>query len=249
MSRLLRIGSVLVLALGLAPIAAAEDPRLESERNQGFFPGGLVRVDGPIFEEVLGSSEGDGVFAPTNKKFIGHEKTLEGNVVTTVKYVYRDQPPEFQIYPTTNSLDPIIYMTAQFEPKGIEIIPDACSAFVRFDFNAQVSLVPSRDGFAGLAYAIYVKQDTDSGDIEYPGEIKCGADDVCGYLEQTQYWLWLAASSKVLNYGSTAISHFFKARSNRILEVQVHLFPIYDPKHQPGEVYVNAGFIGLTSGL
>lgn len=249
MSRSLKTCLVAVLALGLAAIAAAEDPRSESERTRGFFPGGLGRVDGPIFEEALASLEQNGVFAPTNKKFVGHEKTLEGNVVTTVKYVYRDQPPEFQIYPTTNSTDPIIYMTAQFEPAGIEIIPGACSAFVRFDFNAQVSLVPSRDGFAGLAYAIYVKQDTDTGNIEFPGEVECSQDDICGYLEQTQYWLWLAASSKVLDYTSTTISHFFEARMNRVLEVQVHLFPIYDPKHRPGEVYVNAGFIGLTSGM
>ena len=137
MSRCLRMCSVLVLAFGLATIAAAEDLGSESERTKGFFPGGLVRVNGPIFEEILGSDEENRVFAPTNKNVIESEKTLEGNIVTTVKYVYRDQPPEFQIYPTTNSFDPIIYMTAKFEPKGIEIIPDSCSAFVRFDFNAR----------------------------------------------------------------------------------------------------------------
>ena len=53
-------------------------------------------------------------------------------------------------------------------------------ANVRVDFNAQVSLVPSTDGFAGLGYAIYVKEDGGDGEISHPGEDTCGGDDVCG---------------------------------------------------------------------
>ena len=68
-------------------------------------------------------------------------------------------------------------------------------ANVRVDFNAQVSLVPSTDGFAGLGYAIYVKEDGGDGEISHPGEDTCGGDDVCGYLEQTAVGLWLLGST------------------------------------------------------
>jgi hypothetical protein len=232
---------MLVLALGLAITAVAEDSRSESEQLYGFSPGSPFLVVGPIFEEVRGPIEGDHDFLGAKSGRYMDKQKLSGKYVTSVHYEYRDQPPEFQTYIPANSLTPIVYMTTQFKPRSY-------SGFVRVDFNAQVSVVPGPGGFAGVSYALWIKEDGGNGHISNPGEVDCGGDDICGYLEQTIYSTWLVGSTNEEQYNSVATSNFFKARSRRKLEIQVHLFIIYDPNFDPGLVTVNSGFIGLTSG-
>jgi len=246
--RALRVFSILVLALGLAAIAVAEDPRSDDDRLHEFSPGSPFCVTGPVFEEVRGPVDEVEELGWAKKRDSESTRTLSGNYITAVKYVYRDQPPHPKIYPTTNSLDPIVYMTAEFKPKVVEFMPGRCYAFVRVDFNAQISVVPGSGSFAGLGYAIYVKEDGGDGHISHPGKDKCGGDDTCGYLKQTKWGLWLVGSTNELQFNSAATSNFFRARCHRKVEIQAHLFPVNGWKEEPGEVTVNAGFIGLTSG-
>lgn len=244
MSRLMKIGLVLVLPLGLAAIAAAEEPRQEIEWNQGIHPAGLTGVPGRIFDEVRGPIDDTEELVP----FLKHgsksdDTTIEGKSITAVKYVYKYQPATFEMYSTTTSLEPTLYMATQFEPRS-------CSAFIRVDFNVQVSLVPGPDSFAACGYTIYVKEDGGDGHIENPGEIECGGDDTCGYLRQfgdeLVSALWLGAITNVQQYTAASTSNFFRARCHRKYEIQAHIYPVHF--EGPGLVYLNAGFLGLTSG-
>lgn len=232
---------VLVLALGFAVSAVAGDPHSASDRTHGLSPGSPFCVNGPIFEQVRGSLDEGAELEQATREGYDDGTIVTGKLVTAVQYVYRDQPPEFLIYDTTDSLEPIVYMATQFTPKS-------SNGFIRVDFNAQVSVVPSPGGFAGLGYAIYVKEDGGDGHISHPGEVDCGGDDICGYLEQTAVGLWLVGSTNELQFNSAATSNFFKTGCRRKLEIQAHIFPIHGYQDEPGQVYVNAGFIGLTSG-
>ena len=245
MSRILKIGLLVALPLGLAAIAVAEEPRPDIEWNQGIHPAGLIGIPGPIFEEVRGPIDDSEELVPFMKHRDNYDdKTIEGKHITAVKYVYRDQPAEFQTYSTTNTLQPTVYMATQFEPRS-------CSSFVRVDFNVHVSVVPAPDKFAGCGYTIYVKEDGGDGRIEYPGEIECGKHDTCGYLRQFGEddmisGLWLGATTNVDLFTAASTSNFFRARCRRKYEIQVHIYPVH--YQTQGTVVLNGGFIGLTSG-
>lgn len=236
---------MVVLVFGIAATVAAEGPAPELERNLGINPAGLVGVPGPIFEEVRGPIEDTEELVPFLKHGHGEDddRVIEGKSITAVKYVYRDQPAVYQSYETTRSLEPTLYMATQFEPRS-------CSAFIRVDFNVHVSVVPAPGTFAGCGYTIYVKEDGGDGHIENPGEIECGGDDTCGYLRQFGDDLvtavWLGAIDGVDQYTAAATSNFFRARCHRKYEIQAHVYPVHF--EEPALVYLNAGFLGLTSG-
>jgi hypothetical protein len=245
MSRLLKMCSVVVLAVGVAAAVAAEGPSPEVEWKHRIHPAGLIGVPGQIFEEVRGPIEDTEELVP----FLKHglkvdDRTIEGKSFTAVKYVYRDQPADFQNYLTTNTLDPTLYMAAQFAPKS-------SSTFIRVDFNVHVSVEPAADKFAGCGYTIYVKEDGGDGRIENPGEIECGGDDTCGYLKQfvIDGWvsaLWLGATTNADQYTMASTSNFFRIRCRRKYEIQAHVYPVHFQAQ--GSVVLNGGFLGLTSG-
>lgn len=237
---------MLAMALGLAAVCVAGGPRPGIERSHPFDPAGLKGVPGSIFEEVRGPIDDSEQLVPFLKHhYEQDDTTIEGRFITAVKYVYRTSPADPVYLDTTTSLDPTFYMATQFKPKS-------CNAFVRVDFNVQVSLVPGADNFAACGYTIYVKEDGGDGRIENPGEIECGGDDTCGYLKQFVEEddfvtaLWLGAIANVDQYTAASTSHFFRARCRRTYEIQAHVYPVHS--WYTGLVVLNGGFLGLTSG-
>jgi len=101
--------------------------------------------------------------------------------------------------------------------------------------------------FAGLGYALFVKEDGGDRTIENPGVMTCGGDDVCGYLEQTYNAPWLVATDSHFVWSSVGRSDFFKASGTRLYEVQVHVFPIHAGA-VAGLVVVNNGTMMISSG-
>lgn len=244
MSRVLKIRLVMLLVLGFAAAVAAEGPAPELDRNLVANPAGLVGVPGPIFEEVRGPIEDAEELVPSVKHgSADDDRSIEGKLITAVKYVYQEQPAEFQMFETTATLDPTLYMATQFKPRS-------CRAFIRVDFNVHVSVVPAPGKFAGCGYTIYVKEDGGDGRIENPGEIECGGDDTCGYLRQfgdeEVTAVWLGAIDGVDQYTAAATSNFFRARCHRKYEIQAHVYPVH--YEEPAMVYLNGGFLGITSG-
>jgi hypothetical protein len=241
MRRSVQVCLVIVMVGWLAGVAGGAEREAADRDPRGFAPGRPFGPLGPVFERVRGAVDETPGAPDIMSKVVGDPATVDGRSITGVQYTYRNQPPEFQVYATASDLDPIVYMSTQYTPR-------CWTSFVRVDFNAQVSLVPGEGGFAGLGYAVFVKEDGGDGAIEYPGEALCGGDDTCGYLEQTEFGLWLAASTNALQYGTVATSNFFSVRCHRTLEIQAHIYPVHGSEEAPGEVYVNAGFIALTGG-
>jgi hypothetical protein len=224
-----------------AVIANAREPGSRTDRLRGLSPAGPQCVIGPIFEEVRGPLAEPADSSSTKRAKDLSAESASGWRINSIELVYRDQPPVFQVYETSSSAQPIVYMSTQFKPR-------TKAGFIRVDFSAQVSLVPAAGAFVGVGYSLYVKEDGGDGEISLPGEITCAGDDVCGYLEQTADGLWLAASTNELHYSSVSTSNFFRANMYRRVEIQVHLYPINDVGQEPGEVYMNGGFIGINAG-
>jgi hypothetical protein len=229
----------LVLAFMATGPTWAEEPKIV--RSAGLSPWGAYCVTGPIFEQIRpveSTDEADRVFAA---KF-SQEDSLSGKLLSAVKFSYESTPPFPLSLETQPGFPPeTVYMAEQFQPRH-------SNAWIRVDFSALVAVTPALGESAGLAYALYVKEDGGDGTIEYPGVMTCDGDDTCGYLDQTYDAPWLIATSKDFVWASVARSDFFKARCKRKVEVQVHLFPIHEIGADSGMAEVNFGTLALTSG-
>jgi hypothetical protein len=218
--------------------AWADEPKIE--RSRVLSPRGAYCVTGPIFEQVRpveAAEEADGV--ATSK--VSQSESLNGRWLTAVQFSYESQPPEGLTLTTAKPFPPeFVYMAEQFKP-------NRSNAWIRVDFNVLAAVTPPLDAAAGLAYALYVKEDGGDGTIEHPGVMTCGGDDTCGYLDQTYDAPWLVATSKDFVWASVARSDFFKARCKRKVEVQVHLFPMHEGA-TPGTAEVNFGTLIFSSG-
>jgi hypothetical protein len=231
--------AVLALAFMAAGSALAEGPK--RARPHGLSPSGAYCVTGPIFEQVrpvesIAETDG-GAF----RKF-SQEEALKGYQFSAVSFSYESQPPMPLILDTQEPFPPeVVYMAEQFKPNRTK-------AWIRVDFNVLAAVTPAPEESAGLAYALYIKEDGGDGTIENPGVMTCGGDDTCGYLDQTYNAPWLVATSKDFVWASVARSDFFRTRCKRKVEVQVHLFPIHELGGNPGLAEVNFGTLILSSG-
>jgi hypothetical protein len=240
MRKCLFVGSVVALMLWCLAASAVWAGAPEADRSHGWSPSGAYCVTGPIFEKIRpveSAEEGDLVVAAK----VRQDESLHGGVVTDVEFSYESQPPTTLTLTTQPGFPPeYVYMAEQIKPKKR-------SAWIRVDFSVLAAVTPPSGKAAGLAYALYVKEDGGDGTIEYSGVMTCGGDDTCGYLDQTYNAPWLIATSKDFVWASVGRSDFFKARCRRKIEVQVHLFPRHEgPK--AGIAEVNNGTLILSSG-
>lgn len=233
----------MLMALGLVlattVIAHAQIGEMGAPRWQKLSPTGCNCARGPVFEKVrLDPSEETG--QPGDLKFT-QGASLDGQILSTIDMVYRDQPPSVQTYPTQSGFPPeIVYMAVPFQPSNR-------GAWVRIDFSALVSVSPPVGNVAGLGYALYLKEDGGDGTIANPGVMACGGDDTCGYLEQTYNVPWLVATDSNEVWASVGRVDYFKAYGTRRYEVQVHVFPIHDGA-VAGSVAVNNGTMMISTG-
>jgi len=212
-------------------------------RSRGFSPEGAFCVKGPVFEKVRSVTPLEGVDEFGSTK-LTQGSSLRGKILTKVKFYYESQPAVPRYIETVSGIFPpeVVYMAKQFTPKSED-------AWIRVDFSAMVSVTPPSGGFAGLSYALYVKEDGGDGTIENPGVMACGGDDICGYLEQTYDAPWLVATSNEFVWTSVARSDFFQAEGKRRVEVQVHLFPIHESGFDSIDVVVRFGLLAFSSGI
>ena len=234
------LGLTAVLVLACIATGSASDDESKIRRTPGFSPWGAYCVSGPIFEQVRPVEpveEADGIAATK----VSQSESLSGRWLTAVQFAYESQPPVPVALDTQAGFPPeFVYMAEQFGP-------NRSNAWIRVDFNALAAVTPPQGKAAGLAYALYVKEDGGDGTIEHPGVMTCGGDDTCGYLDQTYNAPWLIATSKDFVWATVARSDFFRARCKRKVEVQVHLFPIHEGG-RPGLAELNFGTLIFSSG-
>ena len=239
MRRLTQTGLVFALLLATTTIAHAQYREVGPRLRSGLSPTGCNCVQGSVFEKVRTDMSGE-TGGPEGLKY-EQDVSLSGQLQTTIDMFYRDQPPSSQTYVTQSGFpSEIVYMAEQFRPTNLD-------AWVRIDFTALVSVTPPAYRHAGLAYALFVKEDRGDGTIDNPGEMACGGDDTCGYLEQTYNAPWLAAADSFDVWSSVGRSDYFKAVGTRLYEVQVHIFPIHEGP-VAGSVTVNNGTMMISSG-
>ena len=239
MRRLFQTALVSGLVLATTAGVHAQVRDVGAGRRTGLPPNGCNCVRGPVFEKIRTDlNEETGL--PDYLKY-EQDASLSGRTPAAFHMFYRDQPPSPQTYVTESGFPPeIVYMAEQFRPSYQD-------AWARVDFSVLVSVVSPPEHIAGLAYALYVKEDGGDGMIENPGVMTCGGDDVCGYLEQTYNAPWLVATDSHFVWSSVGRSDFFKASGTRLYEVQVHVFPIHAGA-VAGLVVVNNGTMMISSG-
>jgi len=238
MRRLVKVGMVFGLALATPMVVGAQFRDAGTHHSSGLSPEGCKCVRGPVFEKVRRGLSWETGQLDGLKYSQG--ASLKGQILTTIDMFYRDQPAVFQTYETQSGFPPeIVYMDQQFRLSNRD-------AWVRIDFSALVSVSPDSESFAGLAYALYVKEDGGDGKITNPGELLCGGDDTCGYLEQTYDAPWLVATEDRAVWASASRSDFFQTKGTRFYEVQVHVFPIHFGT--AGSVTLNFGTLMISSG-
>jgi len=234
--------AALVLAFMVTGYAWADEPK--EGRLPEFSPEGAFCLTGPVFEKVRSVMSMDGADELGYTKFT-QDVSLGGRYLTKVKFYYESQPAgAWNIETVLNFPFPaeVVYMAEQFKP-------DRYNAWIRVDFSALVSVTPAAGDFAGLSYALYVKEDGGDGTIENPGIMTCGGDDTCGYLEQTYNAPWLVAASNGRSWTTVTRSDFFEARQKFKVEVQVHLFAVHEAGNMSSVVVVNNGLLAFSSGV
>ena len=231
--------AALVLVFVATGSAWADGP--EERRSTGLSPWGAFSVTGPIFEEVRSVSSVEGADRLEAAK-ISQDDSMSGRFVSTIRFTYESQPPELLIFDTAeNPPPPVVYMAEQLQPK-------IQNAWIRIDFSVLAAVWPAPDEAVGLAYALYVKEDGGDRTIDNPGEVTCGGDDTCGYLDQTYDAPWLITSSNGYATASAARSDFFRAYRKRMVEVQVHLYPVHEDGGPPAHAGAKFGTLILSSG-
>jgi hypothetical protein len=240
MRRRLSFGSAVVLVLACVAVGAVWAGALKEVQPRGLSPSGAYCATGPIFEQVRPvepSVDGEDTVAAKASQ----EESLKGRLLADVQFSYESQPPTSWIFTTQPDFAPsFVYMAEQFRPRRF-------NSWVRVEFNVLAAVTPPSGKAAGLAYALYIKEDGGDRTIEFPGEMTCGGDDTCGYLDQTFNAPWLVFTSKDDVWSSVGRSDFFRARGRRDVEIQVHLFPIHEGPIA-GEIELNNGTLIITAG-
>lgn len=239
------LASVALIAVFAMPSFAADDFVVAREKRLD--PIGCKCVQGQILKHSVASEE-QASEASSVQALFSEPQEVVGLEATRVTFKHRNNPAA----PTYNSAPLNITTTSNFGSfvNYLEIIHTAAldpatsglQVWAELQFQLQVAptSIPANQ-YVGLAYAVWVQEDT-NGDGIY-GNV----GDNQGYLDQTYNGPWLHTTNSTSNYSMANASHSFRMTA-RSAKLRIELYGIHTGT-QAGTVNVNYGWAKVSSGV